>query len=343
MAIFKYAKVLVLAPAIGSALIGIAGLVFGMVLIFGDGHLGNRAPGQDSAQIGIIARRLPAHSTPGPAQGSNIAVVTSHPEAIAQRLTAGELLRPHPIQTRTAYTPGKQTEARLQFGRSIESGELTFLKEYAGRMADDADGKRKVKTLVGMIAPYAPYHFGIDTPLPQVLDVVMLSVPEPIEIREGRYAMISGSRGPNHRGRGFLWVDMREGFALGGIFFDPSNGEPTPTLTIFSRQLDRRSVKMSQLPWAFTEDLSHWAATAGIPPITTRYFIGASGEKSVLTHDENYCLRSADVAAPSPKGVCKEMNDQASLIDMTATRFMEHTHNASNATMKMIVSTGQVE
>lgn len=298
--------------------------------------------------MGFTPRRLPAPSTSGPARGSNAAVVKIHSEATAQRLAAGELLRPHPMQKRTANAPGKQTETRLNFGRPIESGELTFLKEYAGRMADDADGKRKVKTLVGQIAPYTPYHFGIDIPLPQVLAVMVLTVPEPIEIRDGRYAMISGRLSPNqhsrnHRGRGFLWVDMREGFALGGIFFYPSNGEPTPTLTIFSRQLDRRSVKMSQLPRAFTEDLSHWAAMTGIPPITTRYFIGASGEKSVLTHDENYCLRSGDVATPSPKGVCKEMNEQASLIDMMATQFMEHTHNASNATMKMIVSTGQVE
>jgi citrate synthase len=136
---------------------------------------------------------------------------------------------------------------------------------------------------------------------------------------------------------------MRQGFALGGIFFDPSNGEPSPTLTIFPRQLDRRSVRMSQLPRAFAEDLSRWAATAGIPPITTRYFIGASGEKTVLAHDEDFCARKNGEAVSAVKGLCREMNAQAALLDITATRFMERAHNASNATIKMIASTGRVE
>jgi hypothetical protein len=343
VAIFKYAKVLVLAPAIGSALIGIAGLVFGVVLIVGRDHSADQIAGLKAASIPAIPRSLRPLSALGSTQKANVAKSPIQPEAAVQHSTDGRLLRTHPVENQTTNRHEKQTEARLDFGRSIEGSALTFLKDYAGRAVDDVDGKRHVKTLVSMVAPYTPYHFGADFPLPQVLDVVMLTVPEPIEIREGRYAMISGSRGPNHRGRGFLWVDMREGFALGGIFFDPSDGEPSPTLTIFSKQMDRRSVRISQLPRAFTQDLSRWSATAGIPQITTRYFIGTSGEKFVLTHDENYCVRSADVNAPAPKGECEKMNAQAALIDMTAARFMVQTHNASNATVRMIASTGQVE
>lgn len=44
-------------------------------------------------------------------------------------------------------------------------------------------------------------------------------------------------QGPCLRGRGFLWFDLDEGIVLGGFYFTPTNGEPTPTLTVFSRQL----------------------------------------------------------------------------------------------------------
>jgi hypothetical protein len=323
VAIFKYAKVLILAPAVGSALIGIAGLAFGVVLIVGHHRSSHPALGQRSATLGITS----------------------------QRSTDGELSQTHsqnnsqtvPIEKQAATAPAKPTEAHLSFTGAIDNNQFAFLNDYAGRAVDDADGKRKVKSLVGMVAPYTPYHFGADFPLPWVLNSLLLNDPQPIEIRDGRYTTMSGIRNAIHNRRGFLWIDTHKGIALGAIFFEPGNGEPSPTLTIFSRQLDRRSVRMSQLPRAFTEDLNRWAASAGVPPITTRYFIGASGEKTVLVHDENFCVRSAEIFAPSPQGVCEEMNAQAALIDMTATRFMEQTHNASNATMKTVAATGQVE
>jgi len=45
----------------------------------------------------------------------------------------------------------------------------------------------------------------------------------------------------------------------------PTNGEPTPTATVFSKQVKEESIKMSQLPPAFAEDLSQWSAQARIP------------------------------------------------------------------------------
>lgn len=343
MAIFKYAKVLVLAPAIGSALIGIAGLVFGVVLIVGHEHPGNLLAGHNSAPISVKPADSHTHPSPVSAKRASAAMSTTQLQIATQSSTAGEYSRTHPIGNRIANTPEKQAKAHLNFEKPIESSALSFLKDYANRAADDVDAKRQVKTLVSMVAPYTPFHFGVDFPLPQVVSTLLLNEPQPIEIRDGRYAMMSGIRNAIHKRAGFLWVDMREGIALGGIFFDPGNGEPSPTLTIFSKQMNRRSVSMSQLPRAFAEDLSRWAAKAAIPPVTTRYFIGASGEKFVLTHDENYCVRSVEVTAPSPKGTCDAMNAQAALIDTAATRFMEQTHNASNATMRMIASSGQVE
>ena len=318
MAILKYAKVLVLAPAIGSALIGIAGLVLGMVLIAGHHHSSNPAMGQKSALIGIASPRTTTGELPQTNPQSHIQV--------------------RPIEKPSVNPPAKQMEARLNFTKLITNTQLAFLNDYAGRAVDNADGKQKVKTLVGMVAPYTPYHYGADFPLPQVISTLLLNEPQPIEIRDGRYAILSGFRNAIHNRRVLLWIDMRERVALGAIFFDPSNGEPSPTLTIFSEQLDLRSVRMSQLPRAFAEDLRRWAANAGLPAVTTRYFIGATGEKTVLAHDENFCARTEGQVGLPDKSVCREMNAKAALIDMTATRFMEQTHNASNATVRMIAS-----
>jgi hypothetical protein len=340
--IFKYAKVLILAPAIGSAAIGIVGLlVLGGVLIAGRGHLGNRAPGERPVSTGLISRGLPTNSHAELAPGADIAVSNTQLLAPGQRSKAGELSNIK--NQRAGNAPRRQADSGLYFTSSISRSQFAFLKDYAGRAASDADGKQKVRMLVGVVAPYTPYHFGTDFPLPQVLSTLLLNEPQPIEIRDARYAMMSGIRNAIHKRAGFLWVDMREGFALGAIYFDPSNGEPSPTVTIFSRQLDRKTVRMSHLPRAFVEDLSRWAALEELPPITTRYFIGASGDKYVLKHEENFCEHSEGVATPSPKGVCEKMNAQAAIIDMTATRFLEQTHNASNATIKMIASTGQVK
>lgn len=59
-----------------------------------------------------------------------------------------------------------------------------------------------------------------------------------------------------------MWFDMKEGIGLGGIYFKPVNGEPTPTLAIFSWQLRDKSLSMSQLPPEFAQDLSQWEMVA---------------------------------------------------------------------------------
>ena len=122
----------------------------------------------------------------------------------------------------------------------------------------------------------------------------------PIDIREGRYVMVSSHSGPYLAGKGFLWFDMKEGIALGGVYFHPTNGEPTPTLAIFSRQLQETSLSMSQLPPAFAEDLAQWVLVAGVKMISPRYFIPENGKKYVLLHDEDYCAAPENAPAPDP-------------------------------------------
>jgi hypothetical protein len=220
--------------------------------------------------------------------------------------------------------------------------ELAFLSEFAGQPADNLVHEQRLRNLVNEVVPYAPFHLGLDMPLPNAIESMFSVSALPLEIRDGRYAMLTGIRGSNGRGRAFLWIDMREGIALGGIFFYPSNGEPTPSLTIFSRQVDKDSLRMSQLPPAFVEDLSQWEEKEGVPPVTTRYFINASTEKTVLAHDEDYCSERTGVSA-LPRDVCRQMNTDAGEVDKNAISFLSQTHFASNATMHMIANASDVD
>jgi uncharacterized protein YecT (DUF1311 family) len=159
--------------------------------------------------------------------------------------------------------------------------------------------------------------------------------PLPIDIRDGRYVMVASHGGPYLSGRGFLWFDMKEGIALGGVYFHPTNGEPTPTLAIFSRQLKQTSLSMSQLPPAFAEDLSQWVLVAGLRWVSPRYFIPENGKKYALLHDEDYCAHP-DNAPPPDQDQCEQLNAEAADADLSAADFMAQTNNAANATAWML-------
>lgn len=102
------------------------------------------------------------------------------------------------------------------------------------------------------VIPDCVFHYGRDMPFVDALDMVLKGSPEPVRIRDGRYLLVSGRMGPYLGGRGFLWIDLQDGMAAGGFYFHPTNGEPTPTVNIFSKQVkDQDSLKLSQLPPAF--------------------------------------------------------------------------------------------
>jgi uncharacterized protein YecT (DUF1311 family) len=128
---------------------------------------------------------------------------------------------------------------------------------------------------------------------------------------------------------------MKEGIGLGGIYFKPVNGEPTPTLAIFSRQLRDKSLSMSQLPPEFAQDLSQWEMVAAMPPVTVRYFISGNGKKYALLHDEDYCYHPANAPAP-PLDECEQLSAEAADKDLDATYFMQQTDNRSDATGFML-------
>jgi len=167
-------------------------------------------------------------------------------------------------------------------------------------------------------------------PIDGAIDLAMDDSKQPVEVRDGRYVIISGDSGPYMSGRGFFWIDQQQGVVLGTFYFTPTNGEPGPTLTVFSKQLTGTALSMSQLPVDFAAELAAWTAAEGIPPVTVRYFIPANGKKYVLVHDEDYCDHPANAPAPDPVQ-CAQLNAIAADADMNGAYFMKEMKNAANA------------
>jgi hypothetical protein len=219
----------------------------------------------------------------------------------------------------------------VQLQNLIPAGQLAFLNGYAGRSTKELMKDKQFKALLKQTIPRTEYHYGRDMPLADAVDIALSGSPLVVGVRDGRYVLVSGRQGPYLHGRGFLWFDMQEGVALGGFYFSPVNGEPSPTLTIFSRQLIEKSLALGQFPTAFIEDLQQWTMVSSVPEISPRYFIPDNGKKYVLEHDADYCWHADGAPAP-PQDQCMQANLAAANADMDAALFMQETHNAANAT-----------
>jgi hypothetical protein len=143
-------------------------------------------------------------------------------------------------------------------------------------------------------------------------------------------------------GAGFLWIDLQEGIALAAFYLHPTNGEPTPTFTVLSRQVNEESLKMSQLPSEFADAFSLWSAESGVPPVSTRYFIGDSNKKILLEHDEDHCAPINPATASPAKRLPADKCPDAADIDLNAAYDLDQTNDATNATAWMIVGDDQV-
>ena len=221
------------------------------------------------------------------------------------------------------------------FHNAIPSDQLAFLNDYAGRPAKELLKDKRFEKLRKLVIPRSEYHYGRDMPLAEASDDVVYGSKIPVQVRDGRYVTISGSQGPYLNGKGFFWFDIQTGEALGGVYFHPVNGEPTPTLAVFSKQLSDRSLGMSQLPLPFAEDLSHWVASSDARWVSPRYFIPENGKKYVLLHDEDYCDHPPNAPAP-PETTCLQLNADAADADLNAAYFMQRTGNAADATAWML-------
>lgn len=223
----------------------------------------------------------------------------------------------------------------VRFQNLIPAGQLAFLKGYAGRSTKELMKYKPFKALLKQTIPRTEYHYGRDMPLGSAVDMVMSGSRLAVNVSDGRFLMIAGDQGPYLHGRGFLWFDLDEGIGLGGFYFSPTNGEPSPTLTIYSRQLSQTSLALGQFPEAFVADVAQWSRISSVPEISPRYFIPENGKKYVLEHDQDYCSHPDGSPAPQPDQ-CMQANLAAADADMEAGYFMQQTHNAANATAWML-------
>ena len=224
------------------------------------------------------------------------------------------------------------------FQKPIPADQLAFLNQFAGGSANDLVRDKRFRKLMHSVLPDCMFHYGHDMPLIDAMEIVLKGSSEPVQLRDGRYLLVSGHNGPYLMGRGFIWFDLKDGIGLGGFYFHPTNGEPTPAVNIFSRQVKEEYLTLGQLPPAFAEDLSQWSAESRVPPVTTRYFISGENKKILLEHDEDYCNGAGTRSAND----CEQMNADAADIDMNAAYYLEQTNHATNATAWMITGEDQV-
>jgi uncharacterized protein YecT (DUF1311 family) len=207
-----------------------------------------------------------------------------------------------------------------------------------GAASGDLIRDKQFRKLMHSVIPDCTFHYGWDMPLSDAIELVLKGSTVPVRVRAGRYLMLSARSGPYLAGRGFIWIDLQDGIALGAFYFHPTNGEPTPVVNVFSKQVKEGTLKLSQLPLAFAEDLSQWSSDTKVPPVTTRYFITGSNQKILLEHDEDYCAPAAGIAPPD----CQQMNADAADIDVNAAYYLDQTNHATNATAWMITGEDQV-
>lgn len=287
------------------------------------------ARGQDSPSPGAapVQTQAPAPVERAPASApQNDAAVAAGEAALDQAQNA---LPP----------PAPYDEAIFQ--RRIAPGDLAFMKQMDGAPSGDAWKDKQFKHVVRGAIPNPMFHYGKDMPVEDAMDMVMTKSPEPVTVREGRYAVLQGRMGPYLSGRGMVWVDLQEGLVLGAFYFHPGNGEPTPTVTVFTKQIKTDAIAISQLPPAFAEDLSRWQQAMRVPAVETMYFIGDEHKKYVLEHDEDYCSPASGALA-APAGTCENMNADAADADMVAAGYLEQVHYATNATAYMVNNPDQV-
>lgn len=223
----------------------------------------------------------------------------------------------------------------------IPSDQLSFLNQFAGVPTKKVVRDKQYLKLMHTVLPVCIFHYGWDMPPFDALKRVFSDSTQPVQIRDGRYFVVSSRSGPYLQGRGMMWIDMQQGIALAAFYFYPTNGEPTPTVTVFSNQLKEESFRLSQLPPEFVEALSLWSVESGVPDITTRYFIGDSNKKILLEHDEDYCVPGNPITGSHVKS-CEQMNADSADIDLNAAYYLDQTSHATNATAWMIVSPDQV-
>jgi hypothetical protein len=226
------------------------------------------------------------------------------------------------------------------FQSRIPKEQLATFVQYGSWRSGDVWKDKQFRKIAKQVIPDCTFHYGSDKSMETSMDEAFSGSADPAELHDGHYLLISGARGPYLGGRGFLWLDLQEGVGLGGFYFHPTNGEPTPTLTVFSRQIRAKALGMSDLPLPFAVDLNLWTEAEHIRPIATRYFIGGINRRLLLEHDEDYCAPMDGSVAPTADE-CQQMNADAADIDMNTAYYLKQINYATNGTAWMIVGNEQ--
>lgn len=194
-------------------------------------------------------------------------------------------------------------------------------KLKAGDSSRDAVLSAEFRDLVASVTPGVAYHFHIDMPLASAFSAVIRGPAEPIALRDGRYMTISACQVATCSGaRALLWVDTNALLAVGALEFSPSNGEPTPTQTLFSSQILDVITELSQLPDAFVADLHLWSRASRFRAPMARYFINGGGFETAVPHDEDNCVGGD--RSSLPLSLCAAMNVEAADQDVQAAFYL---------------------
>ena len=270
-------------------------------------------------------------------------------------MTDGPMSHPTPQQAAPADAPEppQQPHEALPapppydpsiFQHTIPAAELAPLLSAEGRPAGEAYHDKALHKLLHNAAPNVTFHYGKDISLPDTLDMEFAGSGAPVMVREGRYVILVGNGATTpwirHDGRTLLWVDTHDGVMLGAFFFHPTNGEPSPTVTVFSRQIKQDGIGVSELPPAFLVDLQRWQRANGIPLVSTLYFIGDANKKILLEHDNDFCMYNDPSTGPPDD--CDQMNADAADADMIGATYLQQVHYATNATARMMDDPDQI-
>jgi len=326
-----YAKALVVTPTIGSFVVCAVLVSAGMVFL--------RERDRDGeVREAAVARRaeatMPSESKPAVHESEPIKVADNPPMPQSARHEWGTQ---RVVLASERVVPQAVKAGTFEHAKLSEIAMLQPVQRFDGMTAQEAMRHISVHGMIDGVVPYAPFHYGVDAPLPQLMVKMFGNSQVPVRVREGRYVVIEQTspapalnpRIPalNDTGRSLLWVDVQTGIGVGAFFFQPTNGEPTPTLTLFSKQVRGGSIRVQQLPAEFVRELKEWETAAGIPAVTARYFINSEGVRTVLAHDEDFCA-----VVTSARDACKKKNQDAADMDGAARIFLGRVHYASNAT-----------
>jgi uncharacterized protein YecT (DUF1311 family) len=122
-------------------------------------------------------------------------------------------------------------------------------------------------------------------------------VPDPVQTRLGRYAILSGCRTKACTDRVFIWVDTLRGIVLTMLLVPPSEELPgtNPSVILASRLLNTKWIHPDQLPERFWIDWQEWAYAKNLPEVMTQRMVNTYGGFSVMFHDdENVCADAID-------------------------------------------------